>query len=68
MEAKPSMSVGDLLCETADQVQAVSRQDGHKSLQVWPEGTHLRVFLSLFLYTQTQMTGLLSHAETEQWP
>lgn len=35
MEAKPSLSVGEVLCETAEQVQAVSRQDGHKSSQVW---------------------------------
>lgn len=63
VDAKPSLSVGEVQCETVQQVWVVSRQDRHTLSQACPVGTHLKSFSYLHTHKDTKST--LSHAGTE---
>lgn len=55
--------LGEVQCETVQQVWVVSRQDRHTLSQACPVGTHLKSFSYLHTHKDTKST--LSHAGTE---
>lgn len=65
MDAKPSLSVGAMQCETVEQVWVVSRQDRHKLSQARPIGTHLKSFSPYLCTHRHKKAQSLSHIDTE---